>query len=232
MVPYDIRVLANSVEKRAGSIKQQLVFLLVTALVSAGIAYFVANAVVDRLTIYTAGGHSVGTEPDPNIQLRVGGAFQGATDTVGIGLATHLVGNASNNVIGMLVAPQLVPADRGMHPLMGALSITNDLARGNSAIANAFSVRIAGFVATPSTMRAQTLYVESPPTGARENNAITVNNGRIALGDVTIRGQAVEDPPAPGPDQFVLFARKDPRGKIQLCALFATGVSQCFATQP
>jgi hypothetical protein len=49
---------------------------------------------------------------------------------------------------------------------------------------------------------------------------------------VTIYGAEVAAPAAPSANGYVIFAQDNGSGKTQLCARFATGASQCFATQP
>jgi hypothetical protein len=50
---------------------------------------------------------------------------------------------------------------------------------------------------------------------------------------VTIRGAELSgDPSAPAANGFILYAKDNGSGKTTLCARFASGATQCFATEP
>lgn len=132
-----------------------------------GVLTDVARTMTVPVVSTSAGPHALGTTPNADYQVNIGGAFTGVTNAFALRVVCSLSASSINSAqYGLVVSASFGKAASGTHSLFAvARFATTGLGGGAAAVTEA-----------------ATIYVDGAPTGAAANYAIHVVGGAVLFG--------------------------------------------------
>jgi hypothetical protein len=138
---------------------------------------YAIHATSGSVVFDSVGPHAIGTTPNANFQLALGGSFTGATTTYGLRIGSTFTATVGNDVHGIAFEGTLQNAASGTNSVMSALRIAPTFAAtAGATIVNALGIDIPTFAAPTGTTIAAGLRIAAP-TAAGTNYAIDVTSG-------------------------------------------------------